>query len=319
VKLGRILRGSAAVAAMAVVAASLRVARNARKAARNRRPAGDFLEVDGVRLHYIDRGAGSPVVLLHGNGSMIEDFEASGIVESLSRRFRVIAFDRPGFGLTNRPRSRVWTASAQAELIHRALARLGVEPGVVLGHSWGALAAAALAIAHPEDVRWLVLVAGYYFPRPRTEFLMFALPAAPVIGELLSWFILPLLARLMMPAAIRRIFAPEPVPQHFAAKFPSELLLRPSQLRASAIDTELMLVSAARLARRYREIAAPAVILTGEDDHIVDFERQSQRLAGTLCNARLMAFDGVGHMVHHSRPAAIVAAVESLAGPHRTY
>ncbi len=159
-----------------------------------------------------------------------------------------------------------------------------------------------------------MLVAGYYFPRPRAAFLLFALPATPVIGDLLSWLVMPLLARVTLPAGLRQIFAPEPVPPRFAAEFPTELLLRPSQLRASAVETELSMVSAAALAGRYRKIAAPTIILTGKNDHIVDFERQSQRLATTLENARLIAFDGVGHMVHYSRPEKVVAAVESLAG-----
>ncbi len=129
----RLLRGGAAVAVIAWLGASLRVARNARRAECNRQQAGDFLEIGDVHLHYVERGAGPPIVLLHGNGSMIEDFQASGIIEHLAQRFRVIAFDRPGFGLTNRPRPRLWPASAQAELLHRALVRLGVETAVVVG------------------------------------------------------------------------------------------------------------------------------------------------------------------------------------------
>ena len=51
----------------------------AKKAERDNPAAGRFLDVDGVRLHYVERGSGEPLVLLHGNGSMIEDFESSGL------------------------------------------------------------------------------------------------------------------------------------------------------------------------------------------------------------------------------------------------
>ena len=54
---------------------------------------GRFITVDGTRLHYIDRGSGIPVILLHGNGSMIGDFVSSGITERLGPGHRVVARD----------------------------------------------------------------------------------------------------------------------------------------------------------------------------------------------------------------------------------
>jgi hypothetical protein len=65
----------------------------AKRAERRNPPSGRFLEVDGVRLHYIDRGEGEPLVLLHGNGSMIEDFTSSGLLDLAARRHRVIVLD----------------------------------------------------------------------------------------------------------------------------------------------------------------------------------------------------------------------------------
>src|SRR5215212_11013675 len=87
-------------------------------AERNNPAMGAFIECDGVRLHYLDRGdpAAPCVVLFHGNGSMMQDFTISGLVDRLARRNRVLCFDRPGFGYSQRPRSRIWTATAQAGL-----------------------------------------------------------------------------------------------------------------------------------------------------------------------------------------------------------
>src|SRR5687768_13079993 len=84
---------------MAAGAASLAVANHlaARHAERRHRPAGKFMVIDGIRLHYREWGAGSVVVLLHGNGAMAEDFEISGLADLLAKNHRVIAFDRPGF------------------------------------------------------------------------------------------------------------------------------------------------------------------------------------------------------------------------------
>ena len=108
-------------------------------AERNNPPIGIFIECDGVRLHYLDCGdpAAPCVVLLHGNGSMIQDFTISGLVDRLARRNRVLCFDRPGFGYSQRPRTRIWTATAQAALLVRALHQLGVRKSCRAGPLMG--------------------------------------------------------------------------------------------------------------------------------------------------------------------------------------
>ena len=107
------------VAAVVAAAASALINRHlAKKAEHNNPPLGQFLDIDGVRLHYLERGSGEPLVLLHGNGSMIADFQSSGLIDLAAKSHRVIVFDRPGFGHSNRPRSVVRTPNAQAELIY---------------------------------------------------------------------------------------------------------------------------------------------------------------------------------------------------------
>jgi pimeloyl-ACP methyl ester carboxylesterase len=80
---------------------------------------------------------------------MIQDFQSSGLIDLAARKYRVIAFDRPGFGHSERPRNTVWTPEAQAGLIGGALVRIGASEAMVLGHSWGTLVAVALALRIP--------------------------------------------------------------------------------------------------------------------------------------------------------------------------
>ena len=112
--------------ATAILLALLAVANHlaARLAERRNPPQGAFLEVDGVRLHYSDRGKGQPVVLIHGNAVTGDDYNTSGVAERLLGTHRVVIFDRPGFGHSNRPRWRPWAAFEQAELLHKALVQL---------------------------------------------------------------------------------------------------------------------------------------------------------------------------------------------------
>ena len=144
-------------------------------------PKGSFIEVDGVRLHYSDRGTGRPIVMIHGNLVTGDDYNTSGVAERLLGTCRVILFDRPGYGYSGRPRWRPWGPVGQAELLHKALRELGVERPVLVGHSWGSLVALAYAIRHRSDTAGLVLLSGYYFPTFRLDALM----VAP--GAVLYW------------------------------------------------------------------------------------------------------------------------------------
>jgi pimeloyl-ACP methyl ester carboxylesterase len=306
------------LATLLVMVAALGVAAiyaviQARAAERKTPPAGRFLDVDGVRLHYIEQGQGDPVVLIHGNGTLIQDFTVSGLVDELSKRHRVIVFDRPGFGYSTRPRSRIWTPMAQAELLMKALDQLAVERPVVLGHSWGTLVAVALGLQFPSRVRGLVLASGYYFPTARWDVPVLSPPAIPVIGDVMRYTVSPLLGRLLLPGIIRRLFEPAPVPERFNRLFPKEMMLRPSQLRASAADTALMVPAATELQSRYRELKSPVMIVTGADDKIADVGRQSERLHKELSGSKFIALPGLGHMVHHLAPDQVIKAVEQTA------
>ena len=103
----------------AVVGSAFTSAYMSSKAATDNPPIGKFVEVDGVRLHYIEAGSGAPVVYLHGNGSMLQDVLSSGLFDMLAKSHRIVAFDRPGFGYSERPSNVSWTAAAQAAHWHQ--------------------------------------------------------------------------------------------------------------------------------------------------------------------------------------------------------
>lgn len=281
----------------------------ASKAERAHPPMGRFIEVDGVRLHYVERGQGRPVVLLHGLGAMVEDWAASGLLDQVAQHYRVIAFDRPGFGHSDRPRDRLWTPEAQAKLIHDALQQLRIERPVVVGHSWGTMVSLALALDHPGEVDHLVLLSGYYFPT-RMDMWLSAAPAIPVVGDAMRYTVSPILGRAFEGKVADKIFAPNPVPARFRKGFPMDLALRPSQIRASAEDAGLANPGAASLSARYGQVSVPAVIIAGIGDEIVDTNAQSVRLHDALRGSRLHLVPGTGHMIHYFAQPQILAAIE---------
>ncbi|WP_246777183.1 alpha/beta fold hydrolase [Microvirga sp. VF16] len=299
-------------AAAALGAAALYNRKQTQDAERRYPPIGRFLNVGGVRLHYIERGRGDPLVLIHGNGTMIQDFTISGIVDKLAERYRVIVIDRPGYGYSSRPRQ-LWTPRAHARLFRSALAQLGVEQAVVYGHSWGTLVATALALEFPSLVRGLVLGSGYYYPTLRADTFLLSPPAIPVIGDAMRYTVSPLVARAILPGMIKRVFQPAPVPERFEREFPKPLMLRPLQLRAAAEDAALMTPSVMELERHYRELTGPVTIITGAGDQIADVGRQSQRLHQDLPESEFIALPGLGHMIHHLAPDAVADAIDRTA------
>ena len=274
------------VAAASAAATALWVQAQARRAEREHPPVGQFIDVDGMHLHYVERGKGSPVVLLHGNNVSHADFSASGLTDQLSKNHRVIAFDRPGYGHSNRPRDRLWTPQAQAALFHIALTRLGVEKPTVIGHSMGCMSALAMALDYPATV------------------------ALPVIGDAMRYTVTALSGRASLPRLVKDMFHPKPVPEEFFTTLSREMMLRPLQLRANSEDAAFMMPAAKALSQRYSKLKMPITIIAGAQDEVVNVQAHSTRLHQELPQSELHVVPDTGHMVHYVAQEKIVAAVD---------
>jgi len=300
------------LATAALAASAYAIYRRSRKIEADYPPLGRLIEVEGVRLHVVMRGAGPPLLLLHGNGSNVLDLELSGLIERAAEHYQVIALDRPGFGYSARPYDRPWTARAQAELVHRLLQQLGIARPIVAAHSSGTQVALELALLYPTDARSLVLLSGYYYPSPRADALLMSLPALPLIGALLRHTISPWLGRLLWPLQARILFKPAPVANSFRA-YPPWMSLRPTALRAAAAEFAQAIITAAKLRGRYARIEMPVVILAGADDRFISPGWNSVRLHHEIVGSELTLVPGAGHMVHHTVPEEVMTAIDAAA------
>jgi pimeloyl-ACP methyl ester carboxylesterase len=305
-------KAGALAAGLGLAASYLYVRAKTRQAEAENPPRGRFIKVDGVKLHYIERGSGPALVLLHGNGVLGSDFEHSGVLDKAAERYRVIAFDRPGYGYSGRPRTKIWTPQAQARLLHHALQQIGVDSAIVLGHSWGTLVALSMALEVPDFVRGLVLVSGYYYPSVRADVPVQAGPAIPLIGDVMRFTVSPLVTRMIWRPLTKGMFSPQPVSKRFDA-MPVWMLLRPKQLRAGAAESALMVPAAASLMGRYADLKVPAVIMAGTKDKVVSFGHNSERLNERLADSELWLQPGLGHMLHYAVPDKVVEAIDTIA------
>jgi pimeloyl-ACP methyl ester carboxylesterase len=168
----------------------------------------------------------------------------------------------------------------------------------------------ALGLKHEESVKALVLASGYYYPTTRIDVAAASGPAIPILGDILRYTVAPLLGRMMWPALMRKIFGPAEVPRKFTKGFPAGLALRPSQLRASAAESALMIPDAYGMSERYGELTMPVVIIAGELDRLIDTDRQSGQLHRDVGQSTFHSVPRAGHMVHQTATGAVMDAID---------
>ncbi len=125
---------------------------------------GRFVTVDGARLYLVERGpeTGPPVLLIHG--LLLSTHEFGPLHTALAAAgYRVIALDRPPFGLSDKSPTLDYSNSGQARLVLGVMDQLGVQQATLIGHSAGAVTAGQTALLAPERVSALVLI-GAAFP-----------------------------------------------------------------------------------------------------------------------------------------------------------
>ena len=126
-------------------------------------PDSRFVDVDGVRVHYVDQGSGPPVVILHASFLSLRSWDAA--VESLTKQYRVVRLDLSGSGLTGADPTGRYGIDRNIELAQGVMAALNVQEAAMVGTSSGGIAAFRMAARFPEQVSRLVLINSAGMPR----------------------------------------------------------------------------------------------------------------------------------------------------------
>ena len=268
-----------------------------------------FVTVDGTRLHFVTKGEGRPVLLIHGNPGSTQDW--TRVFGPLAALHRVIAFDRPGHGSSERPKHIDATVEVQARLLHDALKQLHVERPIVVGHSWGGALALVYAINYPEEVAGVVLVAPAAYESKDGVSLVSELPTVPVIGDAVNFVLTPLLAATFVRSALKKAFSPDPVPKNYLRSVLSEWT-RPKKIKAYSLDEVSLNGSLKQFSPRYPEITIPMSILAGDSDLIVPEKDNAERLHQAQPKSRLVLLPKTGHQIPFTRPQAVVDEIERV-------
>lgn len=278
------------------------------------RPAGAFVRLGKLRIHYLERsGRGAPVVLIHGLPGTAEDFDA---VTPLLAGYRTIAIDRPGYGYST---GGYVPFDRQLRAIHELLGRLHIVRPVLVGHSYGGTLALGFAERYPAEVRGLVLVdaaaAGTHpgaFQRFQAHLLNIL--QTPVIRQVADATFAQLLFTVSAQQGDGEAFDPQPVS---AAHRERLLAVNFTHGNLEALAEERLAAGGMvdRVDRLLGTIRVPAWVIQGDADRLVK-PLYGRRLAADLPHAHLVMVSG-GHMAPYTHPAAVAAAVRSAAGPAR--
>lgn len=278
-------------------------------------PDGDLVEVEGRRVHVRvsgrARGTAPDLVLIHGANGHLRDF--ASLTPPLEAAFRVLAVDRPGLGWSDSWGRADSDPQAQARILRRALSGFGLRRPIVLGHSYGGAVAMGWALEAPEDTAALVILAGATYPWPgefRAWYRAYGGPLGwPARAAVAAFARDRQAARL-----IRAVFAPDPVPRGYLAQFGPGLSMRRAVQAASTRQVCALKGHLARMCRDYPGLALPIELVHGSHDRIVWPGIHAGRMAREVASARLEILEGVGHMPHHARPRAVLAAIHRAAG-----
>jgi pimeloyl-ACP methyl ester carboxylesterase len=269
-------------------------------------PQGDFLQVDGKRVHVIVQGEGPDVVLIHGaSGNALDMMLALGT--DLAKNHRVIAFDRPGLGYSDA----LADQSLKAQALHLAAAakQLDVRAPLVIGQSYGGAVTLAWALYAPIKPCALVLISAPSMPWPGKLALSYRLTADPLGAALLLPLAAGLLPMSYIDKSVAAVFAPEAVPQGYVTAIAAPLALRLATLRANMAQVNALRAQLVGMEPLYPNLTLPIEMIHGTADSVVPVEVHSIPFTKLVPSAHLEVIEGAGHMPHFTRKAQVLAAI----------
>jgi pimeloyl-ACP methyl ester carboxylesterase len=302
------------IIALIVVGLVLFAANTARKVEAAVPPCGQFIEIDGQRLHYVDTGGTGPaIVMIHGLGGTLWNFTYA-LVDKLSGEFRIIAVDRPGSGYSARPNDAPAKLSAQADTLAKFMRALGLKQPLLVGHSLGGALSLAIALDHPDCAGALALIAPLTHvqddvPEP---FRGMVINSRGML-KIFAWTLAIPISIRSAPVLLKIVFGPDAVPADFATRGGGLLGLRPKSFYNTSSDLVAVNEDLPGMMKRYAGLSIPLGMLFAKGDRILDYRRQGEAMKQTCPALDLVLLDQHGHMLPVTVPDSTAGLIRRVA------
>lgn len=254
-----------------------------------------FMDVNGYRIHYRDQGNGETIILLHGIFSSLQTWDAW--VAQLSRSHRVITLDMPGFGMTGGPENPDdFDEDSIVNTFAKFVERLDLENFTLAGNSFGGFVAARYAAQYGNRVDRLILVGPFGYPQD-----------TPWLVDLGTAFPFSFLGNYVQPPVIITVSLRNAYgdPRRMQDKDVYRYVHMAQRPGAKPIYMKTLEMVEERAENEaplpFYRIAAPTLLMWGESDSWVPAEL-AQRWLNDLSNARLVTYEGIGHMPMEEAP-----------------
>jgi haloalkane dehalogenase len=266
--------------------------------------APHFTEVDRARVHYVDEGSGPPLLLLHGNPTW--SFLYRELIAALRDRYRCIAPDHPGFGLSRAAPGYGYTAAEHADVLERLVVELDLREVTMMVQDWGGPIGFAVATRHPDRFASFVIGNTWAWPKSDLATQLFArLLGGPIGGYLIlrrNFFV-----EKAIPRGMKRRTLPEAVMDAYRGPFPT-----PESRRPVHVFPHEILASRPFLAEIERGLPAlrdrRALIVWPTKD-VAFGERERLRWEAVFPDHRTVILDGAGHYIQEDAPEEIIGAI----------
>jgi haloalkane dehalogenase len=264
-----------------------------------------YIEIKGNLVHYIDEGAGPPLLLLHGNPTW--SFAYRGIIQRLSEGFRCIALDYPGFGMSVARGTYDFRPASHAQVVETFVERLGLDGITIMGYDWGGPIGLWFAGRRPARVRALVLGNTWAWPARDRRLRVFSAllggPLAPLLVDRLNLFI-----NVFLWGGVKRRKLSAVEMTAYRGPFPRgrrrPMRVFPREIVASRPFLQEVESGLARLSDK-------PVLITWADRDVAFRDVELRRLEALLPRHRTVTLRNAGHEIGEDAPDDIAAAIEA--------
>ncbi len=257
-----------------------------------------FADIDGVRIHYQEKGNGTPLVLIHGYTS--STYSWKDVFEPLAQSFHVIAVDLKGFGFSGKPDGD-YTRRAQAVLVAHLLEHLNIEKAWLCGNSMGGEVALNVTLANPQLVAGLILVDSAGVEVPGSGSLAPRYLLIPGLGRIL--IALSLTSDKLVRQGLEKSFYDDSkVTADRLANYYRPLQTRGGQLAALRARTQWAMFP---VESNLGQINVPTLILWGAQDALIPLAA-GLKMSKLIKTAKLVVFDNCGHLPQEEMPTRTV-------------